>query len=203
MKLFFAFPGVLFVSPTTAGKTRDDCLFAKNLPEGTGGRSEQNGARSETFVGDRFTTKDSGLTAQNYAGTYMHMLADADLAGDDRAIADGTGAGDAGEGDENDVFSDVAVVADMNEVVDFCAAADACFGEGSTVNGGIGANLNVVFNDKGSLLRELRVRAGGGIADVTKTICSEHCASVDDDTIAERWCRGTEQLGDERGSVPR
>src|SRR6478735_6346569 len=154
MKLLVAFFGVLFASTTTASKTRDDCLFAKNLPEGTGRGSEQNGARSETFVGDRFTTKDSGLTAQNYAGTYMHMLADADLAGDDRAIADGTGTGDAGEGDENDVFSDVAVMADMNEVVDFCATSDACFGEGAAVDGGIGANLNVVFNDQGSLLRE-------------------------------------------------
>ena len=80
---------------------------------------------------------------------------------------------------------DVAVVSDVNEVVDFCAASNAGLGEGTAVDGGIGANLNVVFNDKGSLLRELRVGAGGGIADVSEAIGAEHCTGVDDDTIAK------------------
>ena len=87
----------------------------------------------------------------------MHVLADADLSGDDSTIADRTGAGDAGERDENHVFSDVAVVPDVNEVVDLSAAANASFGKSSAVDGGIGANLDVVFNDESSLLRELRV----------------------------------------------
>ncbi len=99
----------------------------------------------------------------------------------------GAGAGDAGERDENHVFADVAVVADVDEVVEFCAAADASFFQRAAVDGAVGADLDVVFYHQCSLLRELRVGAGGGIAHVAETVCAEHDAGVHHDAIAD--CR--------------
>ena len=95
------------------------------------------------------------------------------------------GAGDAGERDEDDVFADVAVVADVDEVVDLGSAADAGLLERAAVDGGVGADFDVVFDEEGSLLRELGVGAGGGVADVAEAVCTEDCAGVDDDAVAE------------------
>ena len=121
-----------------------------------------DGAGFKAFVGDGFAAEDAGLAAEDDAGTDVDVVADAHLAGEDCAVANRARAGDAGAHDEDGVFADVAVVADVDEVVELCAAADAGFSERAAVDGGVGADLDVVFNDQCSLLRELRVGAGRG-----------------------------------------
>ena len=72
------------------------------------------------------------------------------------------GAGDAGKRDQDHVFANVAVVADVNQVVDLDPAADARLAQRPAVDGRVGADLHVVFDHQRALLRELRIGAGGG-----------------------------------------
>ena len=57
----------------------------------------------------------------------MNVVADADLAGDHRPVAHAAGAGNAGKGHQNHVFADIAVVADVDEVIDLGSPADSGF----------------------------------------------------------------------------
>ena len=97
---------------------------------------------------------------------------------DDGAVANGGGAGDSGAHDEDDVFAYVAVVADVDEIVDFCSAAAAGLLEGAAIDGGVCADFNVVFDEEGSLLGELGVGAGGGVAHVAEAVRTEDCAGM-------------------------
>ena len=47
----------------------------------------------------------------------------------------------------------------MHEVVDFCAAANACFADGGTVDCGVGADFDVIFENDNSGLNDLVIRA--------------------------------------------
>ncbi len=87
---------------------------------------------------------------------------------------------------QDDVFADVAVVAYVNEVIDLCPAADAGLLESASVDGGVRADLHVVFNQQRPLLRELCVGAGLGVAHVAEAVGPEHRACVNDDAIAQR-----------------
>ena len=59
----------------------------------------------------------------------------------------------------------------------------------AAVDGGIGADLHVVFNHQGSLLRKLRIGAGLGIAHVTESVRTQHCTGVDHHAIPQRSSR--------------
>src|SRR5208337_1809430 len=84
------------------------------------------------------------------------------------------------------------VVADVHEVVDLGAAADAGFVESAAVDGGVGADFHIVFDRQASNLRELLVTSGLGIADVAEARTAEDSASLHDDTVAEScaWVDG-------------
>jgi hypothetical protein len=100
-------------------------------------------------------------------------------------LLNGAAAGDAGLRGDDHVRPYAHVVADVNEVVEFRAVGDACFFECAAINGGIGADLDIVFNEQRALLRELRIRAGFRIAHVAEAVGAEHTAGVNDHTIAE------------------
>ena len=51
-------------------------------------------------------------------------------------------------------MSDATVVADVDQVVYFRTTADSGLGEGSAVDGGVGADLDVVFDNQRALLRK-------------------------------------------------
>ena len=72
------------------------------------------------------------------------------------------------------------VVADVHEVVDFCAAADAGFVECAAVDGGVGADFDIVFDHQTPDLRGLFVASGFGIANVAEAFAAEHCSRLHD-----------------------
>src|SRR5216117_1147090 len=57
------------------------------------------------------------------------------------------------------IFTNVGGVTDLHEVVDFCAAADACFADGGTVDCGVGADFDVIFENDNSGLNDFVIRA--------------------------------------------
>src|ERR1700693_5377513 len=98
------------------------------------------------------------------------MFADADLAAENDILFDGDTAGEAGLRGDHHVFSDLAVVADVYEVVDFRASANAGCIQGSAVDGGVGADLDVVFDFQAPDLRKLFVTASRLIAHVAEAV---------------------------------
>src|SRR5436305_10075649 len=72
------------------------------------------------------------------------MIADAGLARDDHLIAGPRRAGDACLADDDVARADLAVVADLHQVVDLGPRADARRAECATVNGRAGADLDIV-----------------------------------------------------------
>ena len=68
--------------------------------------------------------------------------------------------GNAGLGRDHHVFPDVDVVADVHQVVDFRAPADARDIQGAAVDRRVGADFDVVFNLEPANLREFFVASG-------------------------------------------
>ncbi len=112
------------------------------------------------------------------------VAADAGLRGDDHAVADvccGRRSGLSGEDDvaahmgrsgeadlraEQRVLTDGRAVADLDEVVDLGASADAGLADRGAVDGGVGLDLDVVLEDGGAGLEDLvpgRVPVSEGI----------------------------------------
>ena len=58
------------------------------------------------------------------------------------------------------MLAHIAVVTHVHQVVDLRAAPDARLVECSAVDGGVSADLHIVFDGEGALLRKLRIRAG-------------------------------------------
>src|SRR5712691_13327403 len=89
---------------------------------------------------DRDVVRDTNLARQHGPASYRAGARDADLRHQD------------------DVLSHVAVVADLDEVVDLAAPPDPGFTERRAVDGGIGADLDVVSDAQASDLRDLAMR---------------------------------------------
>ena len=103
--------------------------------------------------------RDAGLGADHGPVADVDVIDDADLAGHHDVIAGAARAGDAHLADEQVVLADLAVVADLHQVVDLGAGADARRLEGAAVDGGAGADLDVVADLDVAELRHLDVPA--------------------------------------------
>ena len=89
----------------------------------------------------------------------MRVVANAHLPGKHRPFAHGAGPRDARPHHEDNVLADIAVVADVNEVIYLRAAAYTRLRQRPAVNGGVSSYLHVVFNHQRPLLRKLCVGA--------------------------------------------
>ena len=145
--------------------------------------------------------EDACASAEDDAGADVGVLAEADLAAEDGSVLDDAGAGDAGLRGDDDVAADHAVVGDVDEVVDLRALADAGLAERAAVDGGVGADLDVVGDDERALLGEGEVLAGGGVAGVAEAGCAEHCAGLDDDAVANGGSSVDRDVGEDGAVV--
>src|SRR5262249_14700664 len=142
-------------------------------------------ARDAAHVGAR--AGEIGMNAAARAD--HHLVADGDVIGDaDLAAEDGVVPGlrrttDADMTDENVVSADVAVVTDHDEVVDLGAVADDGPTERGAVDGGVGADLNVVAEPNGAKLRNLFVSAVDHAE--AESVATDDGAGVHDATLAD------------------
>ena len=74
------------------------------------------------------------MSAQHRAFSYPGMISDANLPSHDYVLFDSDTAGNASLSGNDHVRSNLAVVANVDEVVDFRTALNSCFVEGSTIN---------------------------------------------------------------------
>ena len=87
------------------------------------------------------------------------MARGANLSGKDGPFANYGRTGESDLAAEHGVGSDFAGVTDQDEVVDFCAAADASFANGGAIDARVGLNFDVVFENDDAGLDNLIVRA--------------------------------------------
>src|SRR5207245_879760 len=97
--------------------------------------------------------------------------------------AGGRRAGDANLADQQVVRTDAAVVGDHHKVVDLRPQADARGLEGAAVDGGAGADLDVIADLDAAQLRHLDVASL--VLAIAEAIGAEDGVSVDDDAVAE------------------
>ena len=128
------------------------------------------------------------MSSDHSAGFDAGVVANADLSSHDDVVFDRDAAGEAGLGGDDYIFSELAVVADVNEIIDFCALADASFVEGSAVDGRVGSDFDVVFEDETADLRGLLVASCLRVADVAEAFTAEDGSGLDDDAIAKMDC---------------
>ncbi len=75
-------------------------------------------------------------------------------------------------------------MADENEVVDFCAVADACFANSGTVDAGVGLDFHVVFEDGGAGLDNFVPGAVFAFREA-EAVGSDDGAVLENDAIAD------------------
>ncbi len=74
-------------------------------------------------------------------------------------------------------------MADLDEIVDLGAASDARFFEAGAVDGRIGADFDIVFDDDDAELFEFLVLAFG-VCRIAKTAGADDGAWLEDDMVA-------------------
>jgi len=75
-------------------------------------------------------------------------------------------------------------VSDLDEIVNFCAAADTCFADRGTVDRGIGAYFDVIFENNDAGLHDLVIGAVV-LLGVSKAVGTDFCAVLENDVVAK------------------
>ena len=90
-----------------------------------------------------------------------------------------------GLGGDNNIFSDLAVVANVYQIVDFRASSDAGFVQRSAIDSGIGADLDIIFDFQAADLRKLFVAASRLVAHIAKAVAAEHGTGVNNYAVSK------------------
>src|SRR5205085_2290973 len=128
--------------------------------------------------------QDSRLRAYDRSRHHARVVAEADLTADDRVRLDDCAARNAGLRSDDDALAYPHVVADLHEVVNLRPATDPRLAQSAAVNATARADLNVVFDNHGSDLRELVVDARL-VAHVAEPVRADDHARVQHHTLAE------------------
>jgi len=115
----------------------------------------------------------------------MSVIAESYLTSDNAIIFDNGAAGDPGLGSDDASLADLHVVSYLHEVVDLRSFTDPGLAESSAIDACVRSDLNVVFNNDRSDLRELVVLTRL-IFDVTKAIGSDDDSRVEYNIVADR-----------------
>ncbi len=131
----------------------------------------------------RDVARSQGLGRDLRAVADPQVISDGDLSAQYHVVSKRTRTPDAALSDDDAILTDLDVVADLNEVVDFCAATDACHAAACPVNGTVGTDLDVVFDDDASDLRDLAMPAVA--LKVAETIRSNCGIGMNDNPITD------------------
>jgi len=115
-------------------------------------------------------------SAEKGAVTDVDMVRNAHLPGDHHVVSGGARAGDADLADDHVVSAKAAVVANLNEVIDFCADADARGSECPAIDGRAGADLDVIADIDVAKLRHFGMSAV--LQTIAEAVGSDHGIGV-------------------------
>src|SRR5438132_1038013 len=106
---------------------------------------------------DYLARKNTGLRPDHGPAEDPGVIAHADLAPDHTIVLDNGASGDTRLGGNDDAFSYLHVVRNLDKIIDFGSFADAGFTQGAAVYARIGSYLNIVLNDDRANLRKLNI----------------------------------------------
>jgi hypothetical protein len=121
--------------------------------------------------------RDEGTLADS------QMTRRADLTHQDRPATHDRPTGESRLGGDQDVLTHIAVVCDLDQIVDLRPAPDACLVEGRTIDRRVCANFDIILDDDAAALRH-RNRTTAFVGHVAKTLGTEHDPRVKHDAIA-------------------
>ena len=125
------------------------------------------------------------MSAEHHSFFDVGTLSEADLAAEHNIFLDDDAAGKTGLRGDHDVLSDLAIVADVDQVVDLGAASDARDFKGAAVDGRVRANLDVIADFEAPLLGKFFIMSGCPVANVAEAVAAQHRSRVNDHTVAE------------------
>ena len=124
----------------------------------------------------RFTGKDDIIADRNVTGA-------AYLAGKDDVISCLGTSGNANLGNEEAIFTNFDVMAQMDEVIDFRTSADECTAEGTVIDTRAGTDFYVIFEFDVANLGDTRMLAF--IGSKAKAFAANDCMGTNDQAVAK------------------
>ena len=141
-----------------------------------------HGGAASVFAGfERFA--DAAAGGDHDEIVQFYMADDPYLAAEHDVFAGFYGAGDAGLSGDDVVFTDFDVVSDLDKVVDFGSFTDDGGFEAGPIDGGVGADFDVVFENDDAELFELDM-AAEFVRGIAKTARADDGARLENDPIA-------------------
>src|SRR5215469_12818754 len=135
---------------------------------------DRKGAGVYAGSGDRVAHRR--ITGDHHVVGDAEVTGETDHATDHAAPADGGAAGDAGAGGDGSVGTDAHVVPDHDEVVELHPLFDHGVVDGTAIDGGVGADLDIGADAYRADLRHFHPRATLGRK--TETVAADHHARV-------------------------
>ena len=127
---------------------------------------------------------DAAAGRDHRAGPDRDVVGNADPSAHHHVVSDRAAARNAGMRGKHAMPADLDVVRDLDEVVDLGPLPDHGVADGAAVDGGIGADLDVVLDDDAADLRNLAVAAGA--RQIAEAILPDAHAGMDDDAVADQ-----------------
>src|SRR2546430_999149 len=117
------------------------------------------------------------------------MIGDAHLPSNHNVVLYYGTAGESGLGSDDDILADLHIVSHMNQIIDFRATPDASHIQRSSIDRGVGPDLDIVFDLQAPDLREFFILPCLFIAHITEAITAEHCTGMNHHTITHPRAR--------------
>src|SRR5947207_10361070 len=103
--------------------------------------------------------RDAGLRGCDHAVADFEVAGDADLAGENDAAPDPGAACQADLGAQQRVFANVGGVSNLHQIIDLGATPNSRFADRGAIDGGVGADFDIVFENHDSGLHNFVVAA--------------------------------------------
>src|ERR1700733_10864527 len=117
------------------------------------------------------------------------MFADANLPAEHNVFFYRDTSGEPSLRGDDDVFSDLAVVPNVHQIVDFRASSDASCVQGSAIDCSIGADLDIIFDFQAPDLRKFFIEASRLVTNIPKTVAAKHRPGVNDYALSKTHAR--------------
>src|SRR2546430_5652264 len=128
--------------------------------------------------------QNPGLRAYHRATLHPDVIAETHLSANYAIIFNRYAATDTGLRCDHNPLANVAVMTDMNQIVDLRAATDPRAAQSRAIDAGICPQLNIIFNDNRADLRKLVI--ANVVAHVPKSIGAYDYAGMQNDPISNR-----------------
>src|SRR5262245_10551551 len=132
---------------------------------------------------DNLARQNARLGSDHGAALHMNVIAETHLSADHAIIFNCDAAADSGLCGDHHPLANIAVVSDMNHVVELCAFSNPGAAQRAAIDRRVRADLNVVFDGNCADLRKLVIAHVA--AHISETIGADDDTSVDNHSIAD------------------